>query len=642
MPTLEEILIANVQESVNFDTVLKRATTVQRLSARLAEQIMFNPDTPSRAAAIQTLEGQIVDHFDSEIIPQATALGRTQAQRIIRQIGGGRPVDINNPAERRRILFGGSETAAQRLQIVQRLVNDAGNTLDNRLGALWLEPGRDDVAKLELLRRLHLENEERRQDFEMRLEVWERGGRSGRRPATPRLEYLSKFTQNATQNVREQGRRVGTEAETEEFQRQGFDLFTWVTVNAGDACVDCRKRQGTTGTMAFFDEIGRPGSGATVCGPRCFCLLVPKETIYHAPGLARGVDVPGADPVHTSEAQQAAIDAQKIVAPAAAAGRDPKEAIKAQVAGDEATQRVVADVADIARRAAPVRRQLEKQWADTRAAAEETAAAERVERFLTPAAEQSPARLAELTRAARAAAAAHQGADVALEVHRTSRAAEAHAAMFAPPDKRFDSVKGIPVDAGGGAAQYRDPRTSRAAREAEAFIARIVARPPELTRTLPKLRVTYNELSPGGRPYYSGEATGGDPALNEFGVVPTAGPRAIVHQWGHELEARIPGAPKAARAFLDMRTAGERPKQLSQILPDSGFRPDEVGRDDQFGLAFGAHARYVGREYGPASTRTEILSMGLELLFADPIRFVEADPEFVAFILGVLHGRVGL
>lgn len=35
---------------------------------------------------------------------------------------------------------------------------------------------------------------------------------------------------------------------------------------------------------------------------------------------------------------------------------------------------------------------------------------------------------------------------------------------------------------------------------------------------------------------------------------------------------------------------------------------------------------------------TEIISMGLELLYDDPIGFAERDPEYFKFLTGILNG----
>ena len=50
------------------------------------------------------------------------------------------------------------------------------------------------------------------------------------------------------------------------------------------------------------------------------------------------------------------------------------------------------------------------------------------------------------------------------------------------------------------------------------------------------------------------------------------------------------------------------------------------------------HAFYTGKEYPDKAT--EIVSMGLELLYEDPYNFAKADPEFFDFIMGILDGEL--
>ena len=47
-------------------------------------------------------------------------------------------------------------------------------------------------------------------------------------------------------------------------------------------------------------------------------------------------------------------------------------------------------------------------------------------------------------------------------------------------------------------------------------------------------------------------------------------------------------------------------------------------------------ATYTGGIYGHGTT--ELISMGLEALWRDPIGFVTKDPEFARFLFGVLDG----
>jgi hypothetical protein len=112
-----------------------------------------------------------------------------------------------------------------------------------------------------------------------------------------------------------------------------------------------------------------------------------------------------------------------------------------------------------------------------------------------------------------------------------------------------------------------------------------------------------------------------------------------VHELGHQLEYHLPGAAAAARAFLHHRTDWDTPVPLAEKFPGRGYEPDEKGSKDHFGRHFGPDAAYYcGKHY--ASGSTEIVSMGVEALYNDPVAFCQKDPEFAAFVVGLLAGRL--
>lgn len=119
---------------------------------------------------------------------------------------------------------------------------------------------------------------------------------------------------------------------------------------------------------------------------------------------------------------------------------------------------------------------------------------------------------------------------------------------------------------------------------------------------------------------------------------PDTKPQTYVHELGHELEDTLPGAKKLANLFLEHRVGNETPVKLQQLFPNSKYRADEKGRGDDWGKTFGQSKWYVGKTYPDGST--ELLSMGLEMLFKDPLHFARQDPEYVRFLVGVLHGEI--
>lgn len=49
--------------------------------------------------------------------------------------------------------------------------------------------------------------------------------------------------------------------------------FMWVTVSGHKICIDCAGRGGDVRTFAEWESAGLPGSGWSVCGGYCYCVL---------------------------------------------------------------------------------------------------------------------------------------------------------------------------------------------------------------------------------------------------------------------------------------------------------------------------------------------------------------------------------
>lgn len=113
----------------------------------------------------------------------------------------------------------------------------------------------------------------------------------------------------------------------------------------------------------------------------------------------------------------------------------------------------------------------------------------------------------------------------------------------------------------------------------------------------------------------------------------------IVHEMAHAIEDQKPGTLEKMKEFLANRTKGETPKNV-------WGSKKEYGLDDDFKKVFGASATYVGKTYpnsnimNPKTAKhTEVLSMGLQKLYEDPIRFIRKDREFAKFIIETLRDR---
>ena len=56
----------------------------------------------------------------------------------------------------------------------------------------------------------------------------------------------------------------------------GIEEFTWVTISQ-KPCPDCQSRSGETESMEFWETVGKPRSGFSVCGTNCKCRLVSSK-----------------------------------------------------------------------------------------------------------------------------------------------------------------------------------------------------------------------------------------------------------------------------------------------------------------------------------------------------------------------------
>lgn len=139
----------------------------------------------------------------------------------------------------------------------------------------------------------------------------------------------------------------------------------------------------------------------------------------------------------------------------------------------------------------------------------------------------------------------------------------------------------------------------------------------------PNKRIGVNKRR--GRAYYSS---------GQIYVNPSESRRTVVHEIGHAFEKFNADVLKQANGFLDHRAGGELPVRLSKLYPGYRYRRDEVARKDKFTNA------YIGKVYGPIGNQeyTEVISMGIESLYAEPYKLAMEDPEFFEFILTVVRG----
>jgi hypothetical protein len=112
-----------------------------------------------------------------------------------------------------------------------------------------------------------------------------------------------------------------------------------------------------------------------------------------------------------------------------------------------------------------------------------------------------------------------------------------------------------------------------------------------------------------------------------------AGADTWTHEAGHYLEDLHREALKASKDFVEFRTEGTPLKKLSEVVAGSGYRDNEVTREDEF------INPYIGKDYGGSAT--EVMSMGLQYLHKNPVELLTQDPGMFEHVVNVARGIHG-
>jgi hypothetical protein len=107
-------------------------------------------------------------------------------------------------------------------------------------------------------------------------------------------------------------------------------------------------------------------------------------------------------------------------------------------------------------------------------------------------------------------------------------------------------------------------------------------------------------------------------------------PSTVVHELAHNTEYAHNWIIKRSVDFHERRTAGDKVKRLKDIFPTHGYKADEITMEDKFFTPYVGKI-YSGSRYGGRRS-TEIISMGIERIFEDPILFFKEDPDHFNFI----------
>lgn len=117
----------------------------------------------------------------------------------------------------------------------------------------------------------------------------------------------------------------------------------------------------------------------------------------------------------------------------------------------------------------------------------------------------------------------------------------------------------------------------------------------------------------------------------------------FIHELAHRLEVDLPQGLDSTLEFKTYRiNKSGKPVVSLKDKFGGGYKDYERGSDDDWGKLYPPNrqssAHYVGKDYGTRAT--EVLSMGVELLFNNPIKFARTDPEYFKLVVGVLRGWI--
>ena len=127
---------------------------------------------------------------------------------------------------------------------------------------------------------------------------------------------------------------------------------------------------------------------------------------------------------------------------------------------------------------------------------------------------------------------------------------------------------------------------------------------------------------------YAKRAHQGDPDRIYLELNATQG--TTIHEAGHTLEYSGHRAYRKMQDFLESRTQHLGPSRRLRDITSFKYDATEYAWKDKFIDA------YMGKDYPHAST--EILSMGIEYLYMDPLKLATKDPEFFDLIVNLIRG----
>lgn len=126
----------------------------------------------------------------------------------------------------------------------------------------------------------------------------------------------------------------------------------------------------------------------------------------------------------------------------------------------------------------------------------------------------------------------------------------------------------------------------------------------------------------GGRSFFDNSS---------INIAKNAPVETTIHELAHWLEESDPIIHKKIQDFFEKRTAGESWQSLRDLTGNPLYGDMEVAKPDKW-----LHP-YMGKKAGWRNS--EILSMGMEMMYKAPVDFAKTDPEYFAFVYDTLRGK---
>jgi hypothetical protein len=143
--------------------------------------------------------------------------------------------------------------------------------------------------------------------------------------------------------------------------------------------------------------------------------------------------------------------------------------------------------------------------------------------------------------------------------------------------------------------------------------------------------LTIRKLPDGGRAYQT---------LSKICLSAEDDIQTHIHETMHFVEGKNPHIHNRCVEFLQYRTKGESKKSLRD-LTGKNYDIDEYTRPDHFFDPYCGKAYERIDVYGNVSVlSTEILSMGVERLMQNPVRFLQEDREYAIMCLNLIRGNL--